>query len=189
MTDLGKLTYLRPCDASDDGFLFDVFSTTWESEVAALPNQNLAQHVLRIQHIAQERRFASRYPGSERYVVVEGGEDVGRLYVHVKDPTMHVVDLTLLPRFQSRGIGSQVFRDLFAEATRAGQSITLRVHRKNSGATDLYTALGFRLVAVDDLDNHLEWSGPSTEVPAQVQTDVVVAPARRSAIPNGADCV
>ena len=53
MTPLGSLTYLRPCAASDDAFLYAVFSTTWESEVAALPNQNLAQHVLRIQHIAQ----------------------------------------------------------------------------------------------------------------------------------------
>ena len=88
MTPLGSLTYLRPCAASDDAFLYAVFSTTWESEVAALPNQNLAQHVLRIQHIAQERRFASRYPDHERYVVLVDGQPAGRLYVHQDDLTL-----------------------------------------------------------------------------------------------------
>ena len=72
MEPLGSIAYLRACTEADDAFVYDVFSTTWESEVAALPNQNLAQHVLRIQHIAQERRFASRYPGHQRYIVLGG---------------------------------------------------------------------------------------------------------------------
>ena len=158
MTPLGSLTYLRPCAASDDAFLYAVFSTTWESEVAALPNQNLAQHVLRIQHIAQERRFASRYPDHERYIVLVDGQPAGRLYVHQDDLTLHVVDLTLMPEHRSHGLGSQIFRDLFAEAAREGQTVTLRVGRRNRRATDLYTSLGFTLVVVDDLDNYFEWT-------------------------------
>ena len=163
MTPLGRLAYLRPAAASDDAFLYAVFSTTWESEVAALPNQNLAQHVLRIQHIAQERRLASRYPGHERYVVLVDGQPAGRLYVHPNDLTLHVVDLTLMPEHRSRGLGSQIFRDLFEEATREGQTVTLRVGRRNRRATDLYTRLGFTLVMVDDLDNYFEWT--PAEVP------------------------
>src|SRR5262245_13607447 len=107
----GSLAYLRPCTDVDDAFLYDVFCTTWESEVAALPNPNLAQHVLRIQHIAQERRFSTRYPSHERFVVLEDGEPAGRLYVHLGESMMHVIDLTLLPRFRSHGIGTRIFRD------------------------------------------------------------------------------
>ena len=62
----------------------------------SLPNPGLAQLVLRIQHIAQERRVAGRYPGHDRFVVVEDGERVGRLYVHQGASTLHVLDLTLL---------------------------------------------------------------------------------------------
>ena len=163
MTPLGRLAYLRPAAASDDAFLYAVFSTTWESEVAALPNQNLAQHVLRIQHIAQERRLASRYPGHERYIVLVDDQPAGRLYVHQNDLTLHVVDLTLMPEHRSHGLGSQIFRDVFEAATREGQTVTLRVGRRNRRATDLYTRLGFSLVMVDDLDNYFEWT--PAEVP------------------------
>ena len=158
MNILETVTRLRACTKADDAFLYDVFCTTWAHEVAALPNQNLAQHVLRIQHIAQERRFASRYPDHERYVVLVDGQPAGRLYVHQDDLTLHVVDLTLMPEHRSHGLGSQIFRDLFAEAARQGQKVTLRVGRRNRRATDLYTSLGFTLVMVDDLDNYFEWT-------------------------------
>jgi ribosomal protein S18 acetylase RimI-like enzyme len=154
---LEGIAHLRPCTEADDAFVYDVFCTTWESEVAALPNQNLAQHVLRIQHIAQERRFASRYPGHQRYIVLADGEPAGRLYVHESASTIHVVDLTLMPRFRDRGLGSQIFRDLFAHATQTGATITMRVERRNERATMLYSRLGFELTTMDDLDNYFEW--------------------------------
>jgi ribosomal protein S18 acetylase RimI-like enzyme len=171
MTPLGTLAYLRPCEASDDPFLYDVFATTWESEVAALPNQNLAQHVLRIQHIAQERRFSGRYPDYERYVVLVGDTPAGRLYVHQHGSTMHVIDLTLMPEHRNKGLGSQVLRDLFDLAARADMTVTLRVGRRNRQATDLANKLGFRLVNVDDLDNYFEWS--ATEPPSDMKEDIV----------------
>ena len=158
MTRLDRLPYLRATVDGDDAFLYDVFCTTWESEVAALPNPKLAQHVLRIQHIAQERRFRSRYPDHEQFIVLEGGEPAGRLYVDRTDETLHVVDLTLLPRFQSRGIGTTVFGDLQKVATEDALTVTLRVPRRNLRATELYTRVGFRLVTLDDLDNYFEWA-------------------------------
>jgi GNAT superfamily N-acetyltransferase len=163
MTALGRLTYLRPCVASDESFVYDVFATTWQSEVAALPNQNLARHVLRIQHIAQERRFAARYPDHERFIVLaEDGGPAGRLYVYDDGARLHVVDLTLMPRYRSQGLGTRIFRDLLGAAAVDGRSVTSRVSRKNRRATDLFSRLGFRLVAVDDLDNHFEWSPPGS---------------------------
>jgi GNAT superfamily N-acetyltransferase len=158
MTGLERLPYVRASVDGDDAFLYDVFCTTWESEVAALPNPKLAQHVLRIQHIAQERRWRSRYPGHQQYIVLEAGEPCGRLYLDRTDETLHVVDLTLLPRFQSRGIGTKVFTDLQRYATDEGLTVTLRVPRRNLRATELYTRVGFRLVTLDDLDNYFEWT-------------------------------
>ncbi|MEO5710463.1 MAG: GNAT family N-acetyltransferase [Nocardioidaceae bacterium] len=177
MGTLGSIAYLRPCTEADDAFVYDVFCTTWESEVAALPNQNLAQHVLRIQHIAQERRFAARYPQHQRFLVLEDGEPAGRLYVHETDSTMHVVDLTLMPGFRDRGIGTRIFHDLFRHAEAAGQSITLRVERRNERATMLYSSLGFDLVTVDDLDNFFEWRPTSVtkEGPAGVTKEDATA--------------
>lgn len=162
MTALRRLTYLRSCQACDDGFLYAVFATTWASEVAALPNQNLARHVLRIQHIAQERRLAGRYPGHDRFVVSVDGQAAGRLYVTEDDQRMHIIDLTLLPEYRSRGLGSAIVHDLFELASGQGLTVSLRVSRSNRRAMDLCTRLGFTLVQVDDLDGYFEWTPPAS---------------------------
>jgi GNAT superfamily N-acetyltransferase len=169
---LGRLAYLRPCVPADDAFLYDVFCTTWASEVAALPNPRLAPHVLRIQHIAQERQFASRHPGHQRYVVLHDDEPAGRLFVHERRSSMHVVDLTLLPRFRGWGLGAGLTRDLLADATEHGRSVTIRLARRNVRACDLYSSLGFRLAQADDVDSYFEWTPPAIDAPG----DLLCAP-------------
>jgi GNAT superfamily N-acetyltransferase len=157
MDSLASIAYLRQCTEADEAFVYDVFCTTWESEVAALPNQNLAQHILRIQHIAQERRFAGRFPDHQRYVVQEGGRPVGRLYVDETGSVLQLIDLTLMPHVRDRGLGTRIFGDLMAYADSRGLTVRLRVERRNERATMLSTGLGFELVSMDDLDNFLEW--------------------------------
>ena len=166
MRDLGSLPYLVPAGEADESFLYDVFCTTWADEVAALPNPGLAAHVLRIQHTAQERRFENRYPGYERLVVLHGGERAGRLYLHRRGATVHAIDMTLLPRYRSLGIGTRLVSDLLEVARENNQTVTLRVPRRNPRATALYGTLGFRLVTIDDLDSYLEWSPPMGEAVA-----------------------
>jgi ribosomal protein S18 acetylase RimI-like enzyme len=163
MEDLAGSPHLRPAEGDDEEFLFDVFTTTWADEVAALPNPNLAAHVLRIQHTAQERRFAARYPDYERFVIVHEGRRAGRLYVLRTESMVHAIDMTLLPEFRSQGLGSRIVDDLLAMAARNGQSVTLRVPRRNTRAIALYEASGFRLVTVDDLDCYFEWSPTLTD--------------------------
>jgi len=172
MGSLDSIAYLRACTEADDAFVYDVFATTWESEVAALPNQNLAQHVLRIQHISQERRFTGRFPDRQRYIVMEGDEPAGRLYVDETGPVLQIIDLTLMPRFRDQGIGTRILRDLFTHAERHGLTVRLRVERRNERATMLWTGLGFELVSMDDLDNFFEWV-PATALVKEDQVGLV----------------
>ena len=162
MGTLGSIAYLRPCTEADDAFVYDVFCTTWESEVAALPNQNLAQHVLRIQHIAQERRFAGRYPGHQRYIVLEDGQPAGRLYVHETDldaARRRPHPDAAVPRPRPR------HPDLPATCSATPRPPARRSRCGSSAATSAPRCstprLGFDLVIVDDLDNYFEWA-PAT---------------------------
>jgi len=155
---LGSIACLRACTEADDAFVYDVFSTTWESEVAALPNQNLARHVLRIQHTAQERRFDTRYPGHRRFVVTHDQERVGRFYLFASGSSLHIVDLTLLPQFRRRGIGTRLVSDLMGEASSDGHRVSMRVSRDDRSAIGLYASLGFHLQSSDDLDHYFEWT-------------------------------
>jgi ribosomal protein S18 acetylase RimI-like enzyme len=165
MVDMRRVRGVRASVPSDDDFFYDVFCTTWASEVAALPNQNLARHVLRIQHTAQERRFAGRFPAQQRFVVELDGASVGRLYVSDRSARIQIVDLTLLPEFQGRGTEARVVRGLMTEAAREEQVVGLQVSRRDDDASALYAGLGFELVSVDDLDNTFEWTPATVAVP------------------------
>ena len=160
----GRFDGLRAVRRADEPFLYDVFCTTWEHEVAAMPDPRLVRHFLRIQYTAQETRFHSRFPGHERYVVTHDGEDAGRVYLHRTPSILHAIDMTLLPRFRSLGIGSRLVEDLFAAARDQAQLVSIRVPRRNERATRLYAALGFRLVTMDDLDHYYEWNPETSPV-------------------------
>lgn len=148
---------LRAVGTADEPFLFEVFCTLWEQEVEAMPDARLVRHFLRIQYTAREDRFRRRFPDHERYVVTHKGEDAGRAYVHRTPSMLHVLDMTLLPRFRSLGICTRLTRDLFDQAREHGQQVSIRVPRRNVRASRLYVGLGFRLVAMDDLDSYYEW--------------------------------
>ena len=160
----GRFSGLREVREPDEPFLYDVFCTTWADQVASMPDRRLVQHFLRIQYTVQEGRFAHRYPGHERYVVTHQGNDAGRAYLHRTASALHGVELTLLPRFRSRGIATRLVNDLFAEAREHGLKVCLRVPRLNREANRLFTRLGFRLVSGDDLDHHLEWTPETATV-------------------------
>ena len=155
---------LRAVRQADEPFLFDVFCTAWEQEVAVMPDARIVRHFLRIQYTAQETRFRRRFPGHERYVVTHKGEDAGRMYLHRTPSMLHAVDMIMLPRFRSIGIGSQLVRHLFDEARDQGQQVSIRVARRNHRASRLYAGLGFRLVAMDDLDHYYEWDPETSPV-------------------------
>lgn len=149
---------MRPGTPEDDAFLYDVFCTNWENEIAALPDPKLVNHFLRIQFTAQEGRLEARYPQLRRYIVLHDGAPAGRLYLQRDADVIHAVEMTMLPHYRSLGIGTRVCLDMFAEARDNGQTVSMRVGRRNSRAVDLYESLGFRLVATDDMDCYFEWT-------------------------------
>lgn len=159
MREVGTRAWRRPAVAEDEAHVFAVFSTTWHHAVAAMPNPALAQHFLRIQYTAQERRFRSRYPALERCVVMVGDEPVGRLYVQRAPTALHIVDLTLLPEHRSQGIGGTIVAELMAEATDLGVPVRTRLGRTHDAIRYAMNA-GFRVVAEDDVETHLEWTPP-----------------------------
>ncbi len=150
----------RRATPQDEAFLFDVYCTTWQREVAAMPNPSLVRHFLRIQYTAHNTKIAARFPGHERWVVMHEDKRAGRFFLHRSPSILHIVEITLLPEFRSAGIGTRILLDVLAEAERHDQSVSLRVPRRNVRAANLYNTLGFSLVTMDDQDSYFEWTPP-----------------------------
>jgi ribosomal protein S18 acetylase RimI-like enzyme len=128
---------LRPVQAADRPFLLTLFASS-RPDLALLP-----EPLVRLQFEAQHAAYAR----ARRSVVVVDDVDAGRLYVEGE----RVVDITLLPEFRGRGIGTSLLEGLMDER------VSLSVACLNP-ARALYERLGFRVVSDDGAYLSMVWT-------------------------------
>ncbi|ATB44778.1 GNAT family N-acetyltransferase [Corallococcus macrosporus] len=138
---------LRAATASDEPFLFALYASTRQAELAAwgwAPAQRDA--FLRMQWMAQSHDWAARHPRADHQVVCLQGQPVGRLLLAKDAAEWRVVDIALLPEHQGGGVGTRLLTQVRDEAAKAGVPLRLRVLRTNP-ARRLYERLGFQVDA------------------------------------------
>ena len=134
---------LRAVEPDDREFLYRVYASTRTEELAVVPwDTSQKDAFLRAQFDAQDRWYRENYTRATYEVIVAGGEPVGRLYLHRGEAETRIVDIALLPEHRGRGIGTELLRELLAEADAAGRRVTIHVERLNP-ALRLYERLGF----------------------------------------------
>lgn len=142
MSKPGDVT-LRRATPADDEFLCAVYGSTREEELAQVPwtAAQRAQFV-RFQFDAQQGHYQSEYPAAQVQVVFWNGVAAGRLYVDRRAQEIRILDLTLLPAFQRKGIGTKLLGELLAEAAQTGKSLSIHLDGF-SHAQSFFTRLGF----------------------------------------------
>lgn len=92
----------------------------------------------------QAEYFRSHWDPTNRQIICVDGVDVGTLKLEQRCP--EVIFLALIeihPDYQSQGIGTEVIRDVIADAHRRGLDVELNVVKANPKAKHLYERLGF----------------------------------------------
>lgn len=155
---------LRPVTPADDGTVFEAYASTRAAEMSMVPwTDEQRSAFLRMQLTAQLTHYQAYHPQAEHQVILADGRPAGRLYLDRQPDALHILDLTILPRFRNLGIGTRILHDLQAEA--APQDKSVRVHVETHGPERrLYERLGFTVTADKGLHLLLEWRpDPSTE--------------------------
>jgi ribosomal protein S18 acetylase RimI-like enzyme len=136
---------LRPATEDDRELLLRVYASTRADELAPVPWPEEAKRAFVEQQFAsQDAYYREHYPTATFDVIVDDGEDIGRLYVDRWEREIRIVDIAILPEARGRGVGSALLRDLIAESEAAGKPLTIHVERQNP-ALGWYERLGFRL--------------------------------------------
>jgi len=137
---------LRPETEADEHFLFAVYASTREWEMAAIPfTPEQRQAFLEMQFRAQRLHYAKYYAEASFDIVLFEEEPAGRLCVLRSAADICVVDIAILSQFRSKGIGSVLLRQIFAEAAAAGKTVSGHVECHNP-ALELWKRLGFEVV-------------------------------------------
>jgi len=173
---------LRLEEAEDGPFLRELYALTRAEEMAALPWDRAHKDAfLRMQFEAQTLHYHRAYPEAAFQIVLVNGCPAGRLYVHRGDDEIGLIDISLLPEYRRRGIGSELLRALLTEARRLGRRMTLHVERRNP-ALRLYERLGFRQLADEGLYLLMEWR--ADDVSGKLTIPTAGARSRREAPGN-----
>jgi ribosomal protein S18 acetylase RimI-like enzyme len=143
LSDLPSGITLRPVSSSDRDFLLAVYASTREEELAPVPWTDAEKAAfIEQQFEAQDRYYREHYPGGSLDVVEWDGVAAGRLYVARWSDEIRVIDISLLPDFRGRGIGTRLLRGLLDEAARGRRRLSIHVEKHNP-ALRLYERLGF----------------------------------------------
>ncbi|MCP5108611.1 MAG: GNAT family N-acetyltransferase [bacterium] len=140
----------RPITDNDIGFLYNVYASTRAEEMANTGwNQQQTGEFLSMQFNLQHTQYLQNYPAASFDIMLWDGVPIGRLYVDRREKEIRILDISLLPDFRGRGIGSKIMKDLIAEANEKKVPLNLHVLRNNPALT-LYEKLGFKKVAEND---------------------------------------
>lgn len=138
---------LRPSTPEDREFLYRVYASTRLEELAVTgwPPETIDQF-LRMQFHAQDTDYRKNAPNASFDVILADAVPAGRLYTDRRPGDLRIMDISLLPEFRGRGIGTSLLTALLEEGRSRDFKVSIHVEIHNP-AQRLYQRLGFRTVA------------------------------------------
>jgi ribosomal protein S18 acetylase RimI-like enzyme len=136
---------LRATTASD---------STWERRIHDASRSDLllidgeadfVQSIVDFQYRAKGSGHADAYPNAHYYMIEKSADVVGRLMIDFGHNEVRIVDITILPQWHGKGIGTTVLQAMQQVAGRIAAPVVLAVQINNINARKLYQSLGFKL--------------------------------------------
>ncbi|HEU4389368.1 MAG TPA: GNAT family N-acetyltransferase [Blastocatellia bacterium] len=148
---------LRSITPEDMPFLLEVYSSSRAEELTQTDwDDEQKAAFLKMQFEAQHAYYQENYKGTSFDVILIDGQPAGRLYVARLKDEIRIVDIALLQHWRSRGTGTALIKELFAEASAAGKPLRIHVEKFNP-ALRLYERLGFKAIADRGVYWFMEW--------------------------------
>lgn len=148
---------LRPTSDDDFNFLFDLHRAAMREYIEPIWSWH---------EDWQAEYFRKKFDPANRWIVVIDSEDAGVVVVERRADILYLSLIELLPKYQGRGIGSEILEELKAEAFRRDLPLALHVLETNEPARRLYERLGFQIVSQEPFRYYMVCS-PDNKKPAR----------------------
>jgi ribosomal protein S18 acetylase RimI-like enzyme len=132
-------------------FFMELFGEIKSSELHldTWPEQ-LRHQLIRMQFQAFEKSIQSEFPESIDFLILYHSEKAGRLQLNKTGNGIRIINISLLPVFQNKGIGFEIINDILNEANLKKIPVNLEVDKINP-AFNLYIKLGFKIINENEI--------------------------------------
>lgn len=148
---------LKAITNADEAFLYEVYRSTRKQEVDLWGwSVEQTQTFLMMQWRAQQASYNRQFPTANHYMIVVDQQCVGRLLIEELSDYHHLIDISILPTYQRKGLATSIIVELLQKAREGNKAVLLRVFHTNP-ARHLYERLGFQVVSGDELYLTMRW--------------------------------
>jgi len=148
---------LKPITKDDEPFLYEVYVSTRRKEIDSWGwSAEQIQHFLEMQWCAQQTSYRQQFPDASHCIILSDDKYVGRLLTENLPEHHHLIDISILPNFQGKGVGTFLITQLQQKAKEENKSVILQVFQTNP-ARDLYERLGFQVMSADEIYLKMRW--------------------------------
>jgi ribosomal protein S18 acetylase RimI-like enzyme len=146
----------KTIEDKDQPFIEQVYRSTREKELSSTnwPEEQKKRFVI-MQSMAQELEYKNKFGNATYQLIHYKKKPAGRLYLWEKDREVRVIDITLLPEFQGKGIGKNILTDIIKKAHEKRKIVCLHVAPANP-AKKLYERLGFKTIRNESTRIYME---------------------------------
>jgi ribosomal protein S18 acetylase RimI-like enzyme len=151
-----NLTF-RPIQAEDEPFLFTLYSSTREEELAQTGWSDAEKETfLRQQFKAQHTHYMQHFSAAKFDIIYLDTISIGRLYIDRRVDEIRLIDIAILPEYRNKGFGSVLIKNILTEAEHKNLPVRIHVEQFNP-AIRLYRRLGFKELNNSGIYLLMEW--------------------------------
>jgi len=148
---------LKPITKDDEPFLYEVYVSTRRKEIDSWGwSVEQIQHFLEMQWCAQQTSYRQQFPDASHCIILSDDKYVGRLLTENLPEHHHLIDISILPSFQGKGVGTFLITQLQQKAKEENKLVILQVFQTNP-ARELYERLGFQVMSADEIYLKMRW--------------------------------
>ncbi len=151
------LPKLSPIDNSDEPVLLTIYASTRSREMAVVPwSDEQKRAFLEMQFQAQHNYYFSRYPNASYSIINFEEQAIGRLYVDRQEDKIKILDITVLPEYRNRGVGTKLITEILQAGEQAKKPVEIHIESYNPSA-NLFSRLGFQPVGEEGFYVLWQW--------------------------------
>lgn len=149
---------LRPAQPRDEAFQYGLFRARRAGvfQLARLPAP-MIENLLNLQYRAREQSYRGSFPNARWSIVECAAEPIGELIIDEETDALHIVDITLAPERQGRGIGRALIRAVLNDGVARG-GVRAIADIGNTASRKMFARLGFvESLWGDEANVELRW--------------------------------